>query len=100
MPPTKIGEDSQFTIPLRSLIALVAGTAIAVSAYVNITQQLTENSHSIDMIGQRVKDIEAVAKGWSPPPYVLRAVEDVSDIRLQIENLKTRLKFLEGKSNE
>ena len=97
MPPTEIGEDSQFTIPLRSLIGLIAATGIAVAAYVNITQQMTENSHSVDMLGQRIKDIEAVAKGWSPPPYVLQAVDDVSKMQLQLENINTRLKFMEGK---
>ena len=96
MPPT-LSEDSQFTIPLRSLLALVAATAVAVAAYVNITQQMTENSHSLDMIDQRIKDIEAVAKGWSPPPYVLQAVDDVSKMQLQLENINTRLKFMEEK---
>jgi len=86
MPPTEIGEDSQFTIPLRSLIGLIAGTAVAVSAYVNITQQLSEANHSVELLEERLSDMEGVMQA-SP----------LTPIKLQLENINTRLKFMEGK---
>jgi hypothetical protein len=89
MPPTEIGEDSQFTIPLRSLIGLIAGTAVAVSAYVNITQQLSEANHSVELLEERLSDMEGVMQA-SP----------LTPIKLQLENINTRLKFMEGKLNE
>ena len=86
MPATKISEDSQFTIPLRSLIALVLGTGIAVSAYVKITQQISEANHSIEILEERLSDIEGVMKE-SP----------LTPIKLVLENINTRLKFVERK---
>ena len=86
MPPTKLSEDSQFTIPLRSLLALVAATAVAVAAYVNITQQIAEADHSVDLLQDRISDIENVIQA-SP----------LTPIKLQIENINTRLKFMEEK---
>jgi len=86
MPPTKLSEDSHFTIPLRSLLALVAATAVAVSAYVNITQQISEANHSVELLDERLSDIEVVMQA-SP----------LTPIKLQLENINTRLKFVEGK---
>ena len=86
MPATKINEDSQFTIPLRSLIALVLGTGIAVSAYVKITQQISEANHSIEILEERLSDIEGVMQA-SP----------LTPIKLVLENINTRLKFVERK---
>ena len=86
MPATKISEDSQFTIPLRSLIALVLGTGIAVSAYVKITQQISEANHSIEILEERLSDIEGVMQA-SP----------LTPIKLVLENINTRLKFVERK---
>ena len=86
MPATKLSEDSQFTIPLRSLIALVLGTGIAVSAYVNITQQISEANHSIEILEERLSDIETIMQA-SP----------LTPIKLVLENINTRLKFVERK---
>ena len=86
MPATKLSEDSQFTIPLRSLIALVLGTGIAVSAYVKITQQISEANHSIEILEERLSDIESIMKE-SP----------LTPIKLVLENINTRLKFVERK---
>ena len=86
MPATKISEDSQFTIPLRSLIALIAATGIAVAAYVNITQQISEANHSIEILEERLSDIETIMQA-SP----------LTPIKLVLENINTRLKFVERK---
>jgi len=83
MPPT-LSEDSQFTIPLRSLLALVAATAVAVAAYVNITQQISEANHSVELLDERLSDLEGIMQA-SP----------LTPIKLQLENINTRLKFLE-----
>ena len=86
MPATKLSEDSQFTIPLRSLIALVLDTGIAVSAYVKITQQISEANHSIEILEERLSDIESIMQA-SP----------LTPIKLVLENINTRLKFVERK---
>ena len=84
MPPNKLSEDTQFTIPLRSLLALVAATAVAVAAYVNITQQISEANHSVELLEERLSDLEGIMQA-SP----------LTPIKLQLENINTRLKFLE-----
>ena len=39
--PNKLNEGSEFTIPLKNLIALIAFTGIAVWGYFGITERLT-----------------------------------------------------------
>tara|TARA_R100001440_G_scaffold22500_3_gene36708 strand:- start:3004 stop:3291 length:288 start_codon:yes stop_codon:yes gene_type:complete len=52
----KINDNTTITIPLRNLLALVAGTAIAVTGYFHIVERITMLEQSKIMIE---KDVEA-----------------------------------------
>ena len=55
----KINDNTTITIPLRNLLALVAGTAIAVTGYFHIVERISMLEQSKIMI---TKDVESNSK--------------------------------------
>tara|TARA_R100000353_G_scaffold89267_2_gene66049 strand:- start:96 stop:383 length:288 start_codon:yes stop_codon:yes gene_type:complete len=54
-----INDNTSITIPLRNLLALVAGTAIAVTGYFHVTERVTMLEHDQNMV---MRDVEANSK--------------------------------------
>ena len=54
-----INDNTSITIPLRNLLALVAGTAIAVTGYFHVTERVTMLEHDQNMV---LRDVEANSK--------------------------------------
>ena len=52
----RINDSTSITIPLRNLLALVAGTAIAVTGYFHVTERISMLEHDLSMIK---RDVEA-----------------------------------------
>jgi hypothetical protein len=52
----QINDNTSITIPLRNLIALIAGTAVAVTGYFHIVERLTMLEHNQEMV---TRDVEA-----------------------------------------
>jgi len=50
----QINDNTSITIPLRNLIALIAGTAVAVTGYFHIVERLTMLEHNQEMIARDV----------------------------------------------
>lgn len=50
-----VNENTTITIPIRNLLALIFGTAIAVTGYFHITERLTMLEHEQTMI---LRDVE------------------------------------------
>jgi len=55
-----LNDSTNITIPLRNLLALVAGTAVAVTGYFHVTERVTMLEHDQLMI---LKDVES-NKNW------------------------------------
>ena len=51
-----INDNTSITIPLRNLLALVAGTAIVVTGYFHIVERLTMLEHDQSML---IRDVES-----------------------------------------
>lgn len=51
----KVNDNTNITIPLRNLLALVAGTAIAVTGYFHVIERVTMLEHDQKML---IKDVE------------------------------------------
>ena len=49
-----INDNTSITIPLRNLLALVAGTAIAVTGYFHVTERVTMLEHDQDILMREV----------------------------------------------
>jgi hypothetical protein len=59
-----INDNTTITIPLRNLLALVAGTAVAVTGYFHVTERVTMLEHDLVMVASRVKDNSAWIVDW------------------------------------
>lgn len=59
-----INDNTTITIPLRNLLALVAGTAIAVTGYFHVTERVTMLEHDLVMVTSKVKDNSTWIVDW------------------------------------
>ncbi len=55
----RINDQTAITIPLRNLLALIGGTAVAVTGYFHITERVTMLEHDQNMV---MRDVEANSK--------------------------------------
>lgn len=52
---TKLSESSEFTIPLKNILGMIALTAIATMAYFTVESRLTALEHSMDMTAVEIQ---------------------------------------------
>ena len=52
---TKLSESSEFTIPLKNLLAMIAATAVSVWAYFGISERLSFLEHNLEMLAIEVE---------------------------------------------
>lgn len=86
-----LNDNTVISIPLRNLLALVAGTAIAVTGYFSIVERLTMLEHEQRML---VKDVEGNSTwivDWEKEGLLPADIIQNN----KIEFLETRVKKLE-----
>ena len=71
---TKLSESSEFTIPLKNLLALVAATAVSVWAYFGISERLSFLEHNLEMLAIEVEENDDWIDDFEPPPEVADAI--------------------------
>ena len=91
---TKVSESSEFTIPLKNLLSLVAATAISVWAYFGIMERLTFIERELLTQWEEIEENDNWIDEWSPPPAVAESIKRVRAIELQIKELELKLQFL------
>ena len=88
-----INDNTTITIPLRNLLALVAGTAIAVTGYFHVTERVTMLEHELSMIRNKVIDnkqwiIDWEKEGLLPADIIQNnKIEFLESRVLKIENI-------------
>lgn len=88
-----INDNTTITIPLRNLLALVAGTAIAVTGYFHVTERVTMLEHDLVMISAKVKDNSTWIVDWEKegllPADIIQnnKIEFLESRVLKIENV-------------
>jgi len=90
----KVSESSEFTIPLKNLLSLVAATAISVWAYFGIMERLTFIERELMTHWEEIEENDNWIDEWSPPPAVAESIKRVRAIELQIKELELKLQFL------
>jgi hypothetical protein len=90
----KLNESSEFTIPLKNLLALVAATAISVWAYFGIMERLAFIEHDISMMQIEVEENDNWIDEFEPPPTVMDSVERVRQLEIKIKELELKMQFL------
>ena len=91
---TKISESSEFTIPLKNLLALIGATAVSVYAYFGIEGRLSFIEHEQSMLMIEVEENDNWIDEWKPPASVEENIKRVRNMELQMKELQLKLQFL------
>ena len=90
----KINESSEFTIPLKNLLALLGATAVSVYAYFGIEGRLSFIEHEQAVLMIEVEENDNWIDGWKPPASVEENIKRVRNMELQMKELQLKLQFL------
>ena len=90
----KINETSEFTIPLKNLLGLIVGTAVAVWAYFGIMERLAFVENDIATMYIEVEENDDWIDEWKPPASVQENIKRVRDIELQLVEMQLKLRIL------
>ena len=94
---TKLSESSEFTIPLKNLLALIGATGLSVWAYFGIIERLAFLEHEQVMHWEEITENDTWIDEWKPPASVEKNIERVRAMELQLKEMQMRLQFLEKK---
>jgi hypothetical protein len=89
----ELDENSTITIPIRNLIAIILGVAVAVIGYFEVTNRIGIVERDMMLLRQQVEPNSNFRIEWAPPPEVQATV------KLSHEN-KVRMEYLERKVTE
>lgn len=80
----KIGEGTDITIPLRNLLAIIAGVAIAVIGYFEVDERILMLEHELGQAKQYIKANKDWIKNWESDGILPLDVEQ----NMKIEHLE------------
>ena len=87
----QINDNTAITIPLRNLIALIAGTAVAVTGYFHIVERLTMLEHNQEMVTRDVEGNSEWIVDWEKEGLLPADIIQNN----KIEFLESRVKKIE-----
>ena len=87
----KLNEGSEFTIPLKNLIAMIAVTGIAAWGYFGIEERLSMLEHNTQMMTVEIEENDNWIDEFKPPEEVQAAVADVREIQIRLRLLEAQL---------
>jgi len=90
----KLNDTSEFTIPLKNLLGLIAFTAVAVWAYFGIMERLSFVENDIAAMFIEVEENDNWIDNWKPPSSVQENIKRVRDIELQLVEMQLKIEFL------
>ena len=87
---SKLNEGSEFTIPLKNLLGLVAFTAISVWAYFGIIERLAFLEHEQEMM---IVENDDWIDDFEPPKSVQENIARVRNLELGLQRLETMMEM-------
>jgi len=88
----KINEGSEFTIPLKNLLSLIAFTGIAVWAYFGIVERIAFLEHNQEMIAVEVEENDTWIDEFKSPVEVQDTIKRVRELELKVKELEVIIK--------
>jgi hypothetical protein len=88
----KLNEGSEFTIPLKNLLSLIAFTGIAVWAYFGIVERIAFLEHNQEMIAIEVEENDTWIDEFKPPVEVQDTIKRVRELELKVKELEVIVK--------
>ena len=92
----KLNEGSEFTIPLKNLISLIAVTGIAVWGYFGIEERLSFLEHQTEMMQVEIEENDNWIDSFKPPEAVQETVKNVRELEKKIGVMRTELEYLKA----
>ena len=92
----KISESSEFTMPLKNLLVLIAGTAVSVWAYFGIVERISFIEHQQDLMVIEIEENDTWIDEWTPPASVQENIKKVIDLENQLTRVKVELEYLKA----
>ncbi len=89
----KLNEGSEFTIPLKNLLGLVAFTAVSVWAYFGIIERLAFLEHEQEMMLVEIEENDDWIDEFEPPKAVQENIERVRKLELRLRELEVRMEL-------
>ena len=93
----KLNDNTDITLPVRNLIALVIATALSATAYFEIQGRLTHLEFQQDVIWVKVRASEEYRNTFNPLEAVDKHISKQYKLELLLNNVITRLEHLEDK---
>ncbi len=90
---SKLNEGSEFTIPLKNLLGLVAFTAISVWAYFGIIERLAFLEHEQEMMIVEIEENDDWIDDFEPPKSVQENIARVRSLELRLQRLETMMEM-------
>tara|TARA_Y100000361_G_C11156162_1_gene344251 strand:+ start:1435 stop:1725 length:291 start_codon:yes stop_codon:yes gene_type:complete len=86
----RIGEGTDITIPLRNLLAIIAGVAIAVIGYFGVDERIMMLEHKLEQAQQYIEANKTWIDEWESDGILPLDVEQ----NMRIEHLEWKLEKL------
>ena len=88
---TKLSESSEFTIPLKNLLAMIAATAVSVWAYFGISERLSFWEQNLEMLAIEVEENDNWIDEFKPPPEVADAIARIRAMEIRLKEIEVKL---------
>mgnify|MGYP007032463930 CR=1 FL=1 len=92
-----LNEKSEFTIPLKNLLAMIAATGLAVYSYCGLLERVAFLEHEQEMLAVEVEENDAWIDNFKPPDDVIDAVTRVRNLEIKSKEHDMKLYFIMGK---
>ena len=90
---SKLNEGSEFTIPLKNLIGLIAFTGLTVWGYFGIIERLAFLEHEQEMHWEEIQENDGWIDNWKPPAAVEANIQRVRELELRIAKIETMMEM-------
>ena len=90
---SKLNEGSEFTIPLKNLIGLIAFTGLSVWGYFGIIERLAFLEHEQEMHWEEIQENDSWIDNWKPPAAVEANIQRVRELELRITKIETMMEM-------
>jgi len=92
----KVNENTDITVPLKNLIAVIIAVALSATAYYAITGRVTFLEHQQGVIWQKIYFLENWINTFEPSESIQRSMTTQQDILIRIAVMEEKIKELEG----
>ena len=90
---SKLNEGSEFTIPLKNLIGLIAFTGLTVWGYFGVIERLAFLEHEQEMHWEEIQENDTWIDNWKPPAAVEANIQRVRELELRITKIETMMEM-------